>query len=138
MFYKKHRKGTTLLLAMIVLALLSAWSISIFSLSGANLQIADNENKANCARASAESGLDITRFWTNRVYMEGTTPPEERFHEMADFMQTDLAAVSNITFSQADPDAPIYNGSSQNPVMLDSSNGQTFWAKIQKTANVDI
>ena len=138
MFYKKHRKGTTLLLAMIVLALLSAWSISIFSLSGANLQIADNENKANCARASAESGLDITRFWTNRVYMDGTTPPEERFHELADFLQTDLAAVSNITFSQADPNAPIYIGSSQNPVMLNSENGQTFWAKIQKTANVDI
>ena len=138
MFYTKHRKGTTLLLAMIVLALLSAWAISIFSISGANLQIADNENKANCARTSAESGLDITRFWTNRVYMEGTTPPNERFYAMADFMQADLAAVPNITFSQADPDAPIYIGSAQNPVMLDSSNDQTFWAKIQKTADVDI
>ncbi|MHC4068838.1 MAG: hypothetical protein ACYS18_08660 [Planctomycetota bacterium] len=138
MFYKKHRKGTTLLLAMIVLALLSTWAVSIFSISGANLQIADNENKANCARASAESGLDITRFWTDRVCMPGTTPPDERFYEMADFLQTDLAAVSNITFSQADPDAPIYIGSPQNPVMLDSSNGQTFWARIQKTANVDI
>jgi len=138
MFYRKHLKGTALLLAMIVMALLSAWSISIFSISGANLQIAENQHKANCARASAESGLDIIRFWVNRVYMPGTTPPDERFAELAAFLQTDLAAVSNITFSQEDPNAPVYIGSPQNPVMLDSSNNQTFWARIQKTANVDI
>ena len=107
MFYRKHLKGTALLLAMIVMAILSTWAISVFSISGANLQIAENEHKANCARACAESGLDITRHWISHVYMPGTTPPDERFTELASFLESDLATVSNISSLQAEPDAPI-------------------------------
>jgi hypothetical protein len=136
--HKSHKKGTALLMSMIILAILSAWAVSIYSMSGVNVQLAKNQQKANSARACAESGLDILRFWLGRVYMPGDTPASDRFSCLASFLQTDLAAnsISNIPIALDVNNIAIGGGGS--PVVLYSSGGQYFSAEIQTTNNVDI
>ena len=138
MIYRKYQKGAALLLSMIVLAVLSVWAISICSLSDTNAQLAKNQQKADSARASAESGLDILRFWLNHVYMPGTTAANDRFSCLTDFIQADLAAngISNIPVT-ADVNV-ISIGSQLDPVVLNSSAEQYFTAQIQTTDNIDI
>jgi len=123
---------------MIVLAVLSAWAVSIYSMSGAAVQLAENQRKANRARANAESGLDILRFWLGRVYMPGTTAASDRFSSLSDFLQTDLVAngISNIPIAI---DVNVISiGNEENAVVLNSSAAQYFSAQIQITDDVDI
>ena len=123
MAYRKCQKGAALLISMIILAVLSAWAVSICSISDAGVQLAENQRKANRARANAESGLDILRFWLGQVSMPSTTAADEKFSNLATFLQNNLTA--NIT--------PHYDGSSLitiSPVTLDLTAGQTFFAKI--------
>ncbi len=131
-----YRKGAALIISMIFVLIFSALAISMATMSGTNLQLADNQRKANRAHACAESGLDIIRFWLGRIYMPGTTQPDDRFSHLANFLQTDLAAngISNI--------ATTYNSDNSTitiaDVVLDSSAGQSFSSQIQQTSNIDI
>ena len=120
---------------MIFLCVFSALAISLSSLSGSNVQIADNQHKVNRALESAHSGLEVMRFWVGRVYMPGTTTPNNRFTALANFMQNDLdlTGVTNIPFA-ADVDC-VSIGNENNPVMLDTSTSRSFSATIQPDAN---
>lgn len=123
MSYRKSSKGAALLISMIVLAILSAWVVSICSMSGTGVQLAENQRKADSTRACAESGLGILRFWLGQVSMPGTTEASEKFSDLVTFLQNNLTA--NITAN--------YDGSSLItilPVTLDSTAGQTFYANI--------
>jgi hypothetical protein len=134
----KSRKGSSLLLSMIILAIIAAWAVSICSLTDTNVQLAENQRKINLARTSAESGLDILRFWLGRVYMPGDTAPNERFICLATHLQYDLEEndISNIPMVI---DVNVISIASQyNPVLLNSSTGQCFSAKIQQTDNINV
>ena len=123
MTYCRCRKGAALLLSMIVLAILSAWAVSIYSISGAAVQLAENQRKADSTRACAESGLEIIRFWLNQVSMPGTTAADEKFSNLVTFLQNDLTA--NIIAN--------YEGGglvTVPAVILDSTAAQTFSAEI--------
>jgi len=130
------RKGAALIISMIFLLIFSTLAISIATMSGTNLQIADNQRKANRSHACAESGLDILRFWFGRIYMPGATQPEDRFGYLANFLQTDLAenGISNIASTYDMEDSTITIGD----VVLYSSPAQYFSAEIQPTSNIDI
>ena len=132
----KSRKGAAILIAIIVLAILSAWAVAISSISGVNLQLAENQRKLNHARASAESGLDILRFWLGRIYMPGNTQPDDRFSYLANFLQTDLTdnGISNIATTYDSGTSTITVAD----VVLYSSAGQSFSSQIQQTSDIDI
>ena len=137
LIYRK-RRGSVLIISMIFILVFSALAVSMASLSGVNLQIADNQRKANLARASAESGLDILRFWLARVYMPGTTATNDRFNCLATRLQNDLTAngISNIPIAT---DVNVISIAGQeNPVVLNSSAKQYFLAKIQTTDNINM
>jgi hypothetical protein len=131
---RRLRKGAALLMSMIVLATLSVWAVSIYSISGVNVQLADNQCKADGARAAAESGLEVVRFWLSRISVSGTTAPNMVFSQFAASLQHELNdnSISNI--------APIYDGSStitiignsQPTVTLDSGSGQSFTSQVKK------
>ena len=95
MTYRKSRKGAALLISMIVLAILSAWAVSICSMSGTGVQLAENQREVNSTRVCAESGLGILRFWLNQVSMPGTTAASAKFSNVVTFLQNNLTA--NIT-----------------------------------------
>ena len=134
MAYRRCCKGAALLISMIVLAILSAWAVSIYSMSGANLQLAENQRKVDHARASAESGLGVLRFWLGRIYMPGSVAANDRFSEVWNFLHSDLAenGISNITTTYAGSTITI------DDVTLDSSTGRSFSSQIQETNDVDI
>ena len=126
----RHKnQGTVLIISLIFVIVLSTLAVSLASLSGINVQLADNQRKANRARASAESGLDVTRFWLSRVSIPGTTSPSERCSQIAASLQNELvlAGITNITASYDGSTITIPN------VTLDSGEGDSFSATITST-----
>ena len=102
----QRNHGTAFVLSLIFVIVFSTLAVSIVTLSGANLQISENQRKADCARASAESGVEIIRFWLCRFSVEGATEQNLVFNELASPSSTlslpsDLTAngITNITTS---------------------------------------
>jgi len=135
-FTDDKRGGAALIISMIFVLVFSALAVSLATLSGTNLQIAENQRKADCARACAESGVDILRFWLGRIYMPGTTQPDDRFSCLANFLQDDLTdnGISNIPTTYDSDTSTI----TVEDVVLVSSAGQSFSSQIQTTSNIDI
>lgn len=123
--HRRHR-GAALIISMIFVLIFSALAVSLATISGTNVQLADNQRKADCTRACAESGLDIIRFWLSRISISGLTAPSEIFEQIATSLQGDLTAneISNIT--------PTYDGSTITvpTVTLNLAKEQSFSAKI--------
>ncbi len=123
MAYHKCRKAAALLMSMIVLAIISSWAVSICSISGTNLQIANNQHKVNCAFANAESGLEVMRYWLSRVLIPSSTAPSDYSSTIVDTLRSDLTA-NNISNFTVNDDGSIPT------VTLDSTTGQTFGGQI--------
>ena len=132
------RKGAALIISMIFVLIFSALAVSMATMSGTNLQLADNQRKANRAHACAESGLDILRFWLGRISMPGMTQQNDRFSCLANFLQDDLTVNSISNIPIAIDANHISIGAGENPVVLYSSPAQYFSAEIQTTSNIDI
>ena len=98
--YLKPR-GVVLIISMIFVLIFSALAVSMVTLSNTNVQLASNQHKVNCAFASAESGLEVMRYWLTRVKMSSLTPPSNYLSTMATTLQNDLAnnSISNISLS---------------------------------------
>lgn len=135
----QHRNhGAVLIIALIFVIVLSTLAISMASFSGINIQLAENQCKANRARACAESGSDIIRFWLRRVSISGTTSPSERCSQIASTLQNELAlqGITNITTSYDGSAIIIPN------VTLDSEQESSFSAVITlldtNTLQVDV
>ncbi len=120
---QRIRKGSALLLSIIVLAVLSSWAVFICSVSGTNLQIAENHRKGDSARASAESGLEITRYWLSKIMMPSSTLPSVYLATVVADLQSKFTdnGISNISI---DADGTIH------AVTLDSAAGRTFSGKL--------
>lgn len=84
---------------MIFILIFSALAVSIASLSDTNVQIADNQHKANGAKACAESGLEIIRLWLNNVSIPGDTAPSQIFTQVAERFGFAVGGISGITTS---------------------------------------
>ena len=134
---KTHsRSGIAMIMAIILLAVFASLGLAMVSMSSSNVRSADNHRKAGRALASAQSGLEVVRFAMAPVCMPGDTQPTDRFTELADFLAYDLAStnLSNVTvlYDEASQPVAINLASSLN------SEGQSFAATIQPTANIDV
>jgi Tfp pilus assembly protein PilX len=56
------RRGSILIISMIFILVFCALAVSMASLSGVNLQIADNQRQANSALSAAQSGLECGKY----------------------------------------------------------------------------
>jgi Tfp pilus assembly protein PilX len=121
-----NNEGSVLIISMIFILVFSALAVSMAAMSGNNVQLADNQLKADRARACAESGFDVIRYWMNRVSISGTTEPSQRFSAIAASLQSELYAgsITNITTS--------FSGSSVTipSVTLNSATNESFSAVI--------
>ncbi len=135
-----HKKlsGTVLIISMIFVLIFSVLAISMATMSSTNVQVAENQRKANYARTSAESGMQVIRYWLNRIAISGFTPPEQTFSQIASSLQTDLTTngISNIT-ANYDTFAITIPA-----VTLNSAQGQSFATTISpldaETLQVDV
>ncbi len=122
MMSRIYRKGVALILSMIFVLIFSALAVAMFSVSSTNIQIADNHHKMNLAFASAESGLDVMRYWLSRVKMPSSTPESHYYSAIAHDLRGDLYAncITNVMID--DGSIPT--------VTLDSAGKQSFSGKI--------
>src|SRR4030066_1378672 len=131
-------RGAVLIISMIFLVIFSALAVSMATLSGTNVQIANNQRNADRARACAESGFDVIRFWLNQVSIPGTTLEADRFLQIAGSLQNELTtnSITNV--------APSYDGSAITipGVTLDSTNASSFSSTITQldveTVQIDV
>ncbi len=123
-YVHKNRPGAALIIEMIFVLIFSTLAVSMAALSGSNVQIADNHHKGNSARATAESGVEIVRFWINRVAMPGTTPTNEVYANIVTSLQSDLTAngISNITTT--------FDGTTLSIPSVTLASNETFSASI--------
>jgi len=126
--YRK-RKGAVLILSMIFLCVFAAWAVSIGSISGVSVQLSDNHRKANGARASAESGLEVVRYLLAEVTVPASVAPADRLADIATTLQSKLnaAGMTNVTPTYGSSEINIQN------VALSSQTGQSFSAAIRQT-----
>ena len=69
---KTKYRGTTLIMAMILLVVCSALAVSMAAMVGTNIQIASNHHKINSALYAAESGLECGKFLITKVTLPKT------------------------------------------------------------------
>ena len=113
------RSGSALVTCTLVLVIVSTMAVTLASLSGANLEIADNQQKTNRAFANSESGLEVSRYWLSRVRIPSSTPSAQYLSTIIANVQSDLAA-NGITNFLVNADGSIP------PVLLDSLGPQRF------------
>ena len=123
---REKRRGAVLIISMIFIVMFSALAISMATMSGSNLQIAENQHQADGARACAESGLEIMRFWLNRVSIPDTAQTSQRLSQIAQALQNELTAngIANVTAGNVNSAVTIAT------VTLSSAKGQSFSAAI--------
>ncbi|MGE5296795.1 MAG: hypothetical protein ACM3VT_18395 [Solirubrobacterales bacterium] len=121
-------KGSVLVLSLLFLAIFSTLAAAMAGMSGANVQIAQNQRKLDNTRGCAESGLEVVRYWMGKVEISGTTPPDERFAQLAASLQNKLtsAGATNVVTTYTGSTITISN------VALNSSQGQSFSAILTK------
>ena len=119
---RRYRKGMALIIAMIFVVIFSALGISMATMSGVNVQIANNHHNLNAALAAAESGQEVVRYLLSHVLISSSTPQDQYLSEIITAVQTDLNdnSISAVTLF----------GGSITPTMLDSASGQIFDAQL--------
>jgi len=124
----QKQKGSVLIISMIFVCIFATFAVCMSQIADSNAQIASNHRQSNYAFTSAESGLEIVRFWLNRISISATTAESERFNVLNTLLQNDLAAncITNIT--------PIYCGSTITipNATVESGTGQSFSAEIRQ------
>jgi Tfp pilus assembly protein PilX len=124
---KRRNKGAAFIVAVIFLAIFSALAVSLSSISGTNVQLANNQHKANLAFCAAQSGLDVVRYW---LAIEPNTIPIEtdlfmKMQAVQSNLKNKFDGVTNITISDVDSSN---NTVTIQPVTLDTTTGQKFEA----------
>ena len=100
---KTHkRSGIALVAAMIFISVFMAATMGMLSMSSQNTIAASNLHKANMTRSTAESGLEIVRYWMQQADTSGAESEEDAFLLALDALETGLAS-AHVTFSN------IYN-----------------------------
>jgi len=124
------RKGAVLIIAMIFVVIFSALAVSMATMSGTNAQLASNQQKVDCALGSAESGLDVERYWLDTVIFPSNTPVNKYFSTVMNTLESNMDAnsITNIVLKK--------NTGEILPVTLDSATGQTFNGQMS-ISNID-
>lgn len=117
-----NRTGIALIITMIILAIISALALSLITMSSTNLQITDNRQKASKALASAQSGLDIMRYFLDEMDGIDTTSDSQ-------CIATISSGLDNLNLGSIDftPTGTVINF---NTVTIDSAQNQSFTASL--------
>ncbi len=97
-----RNKGIVLVIAMILFTIFACMAVPLITFTNTNLKIADNYQQGNHARATAESGLEIVRFWMSQVSIPADTPPEDRLEALKTSL-LDVLSTNQITNLQPEP-----------------------------------
>ena len=128
------RKGIALIAALIFIAVFMAASAGMLAMSSQNSIAASNLHTANAARSTAESGLELVRYWMRDISIPATTSAGNRYQTILDQFE-DALTQAGIGY-QSDNDT-IYVGSAQSPIVIDADTNRSFYAIMNKDALTD-
>jgi len=98
------------------------------SISGTNVQVAENQRTVAATRACADSGLEVVRYWMSQVVLSGSTPVEQRFASVGASLED---VVANIGMTGLTPVCTATTISFSD-VALSAAQGETFSAVLTK------
>jgi hypothetical protein len=126
-FVYRVRPGAALIVSMIFVLIFSALAVSLATVSGTNVQLANNQRQVNYALTSAQSGLEALRYYLTGIVVPGAVQPANRLSSVA-------AALTGLSAS--------YNSSTHTitipPRVIDSKSNQTFSATMSYGASYEI
>lgn len=127
----RMRRSVVLIISLIFITIFSTLAVLVATRSGTNLQLAESHRKANYARASAESGLNVMRYLLSGISLPISVAPADRLATVAADLQArvDAAGMTGITVT--------FDGSqiTIGSVSLCSETGQNFNAIISQTGD---
>ena len=131
----RSRKGAALILSIIFVLIFSALAASIATLSTTNVQVSNNQRHANRALVSAQSGLEVMRYYLSGIKVSGTVAPANRLQAIAAQLQNKLSSsgITNIVSSYDDSAKTVTVPS----WLLSSESSQAFNAVIAYGDNYD-
>ena len=141
--YKKlsrNRRGVTMIIAMIFLAIFVSLSMSMLTMSSVNAKTASNHHTGGSALNSSLSGIEFMYNWLREVYMPGAVASNDRFEEILTYLQGDMAAAGYTITGEYDYDHYPHELIKINiaSTMLNSAKGESFTVELVKTENLDI
>ena len=100
----KNRRGVVLILSMIFVVVLSTLSVSMFTMSSANAQMANNHRQGNQALNAAYSGLEIAKHMASEagnvdVVLNYASYKSGNFETQADALWTALSKNELLSFN---------------------------------------
>jgi len=117
------REGSALITCTIFLVIFTTLAVGMAAISGANLQVADNQREADLAFASAESGLEVLRYWVGRIRMPSSTP-------VAAYLSTAIAGLQAELSANGIQNLSVNSDGSIPTVAIHSPAGQGFSGQI--------
>ncbi len=131
---QKHR-GAALIVSMIFVLIFSALAVSMATMSGTNLQIADSQRKANRTLESAQSGLEVVRYLLDGMSVSETEDSSGRLPEVYDRLGDRLAETGMTSIvTEHDTNLKVIRILTVN---LDSVLEKSFSCNIKQSADVD-
>jgi len=132
------RRGAILIIAVVFVAIFSSFGLAMLTMSSTNVQVADNHHKANRALESAQSGLDVMRYWMGRVAILGDVSPGDRFTDLVyRLVDVDLTTAGISAGKTYDDNGDPVTVNLDN-ITINSLAAQCFSASVQKTADLDV
>ncbi len=128
---RKH-KGVALLISMVFVAVFSALAIAMFTMSTTNTIAAGNLRQVNDARSTAESGLEMLRYYIEQITIDSTISNNNRFAVLAGRLVYLMNVGSNnYPVYYHDTSSPhIHIGYDNTLIMLNSTENRGFYALI--------
>ncbi|GAF81105.1 unnamed protein product, partial [marine sediment metagenome] len=124
---KNTRKGIALIVSMIFLAIFASLTVAMLTMSSTNVRIADNHRQSSRAFESADSGLEVVRYWLGGMDVDAkdlTTVVDNLNSSLTSANITNFAAVGD---SYYDPNYLTIDDSGS-AVSLNSQTNQAFSA----------
>ncbi len=113
------RKGIALIAALIFIAVFMAASAGMLAMSSQNSIAASNLHTANLTRSTAESGLELVRYWTKDIVIPAWTHPDDRYDYFLDELQDALVAAGITPAPVPDENGVLEIGSAQYPIVIE-------------------
>jgi hypothetical protein len=125
---------------MIFLAIFVSLSMGMLTMSSINAKTARNHHIGGNALNNSLSGIEFMYNWLREVYMPGAVASSDRFEEILDYLQGDMATAGYTITGEYDYDHYPHELIAINiaSTMLDTANGESFRVDLVKTENLDI
>jgi hypothetical protein len=118
------RRGIAMLAALIFVVVFMALAVGMMSMSSSNAIAASNLQSANLARSTAESGIEMLRYWMNEVTIPGTLTKAQLYEHTVTELK-DILDARNIA-AEFDEAGSLCIG----PVALDDGSNKSFSAVL--------